>query len=55
MSICRDLEDFIAAPSAPEEAWPKLRGLALEAADAMGEENLSWHGLVRRERDVLPA
>ena len=55
MSICRDLEDFIAAPSAPEETWPKLRVLALEAADAMGEENLSWHGLVRRERDVLPA
>jgi hypothetical protein len=55
MSICRDLEDFIAAPSVPEEAWPKLRVLALEAADAMGEENLSWHGLVRRERDVLPA
>ena len=55
--INNKLDKFIEAPpSVPEDKdWRNVRDLAREAADAMGEENLSWHGLVRRERDVLPA
>jgi len=32
----------------------KVRRLARQAADAMNEENQRWHGLLRRQRDVLP-
>ena len=55
--INKSLDRFIEAPpSVPEDDdWRRVRELARDAADAMGEENLSWHGLVRRERDVLPA
>ena len=55
--INKNLDSFIEAPpSVPEDDdWRTVRRLARDAADAMGEENLSWHGLVRRERDVLPA
>jgi hypothetical protein len=38
----------------PPEAWKEVRGLAYAAANAMGRENTSWHGLVRRYRDELP-
>ena len=31
-----------------------VRRLAFAATDAMGRENTSWHGLVRRYRDELP-
>jgi hypothetical protein len=40
-------------PSA-DNAWSQVRALAFEAAEAMGRENSSWHGLVRRYRDDLP-
>ncbi len=35
------------------EAWSEVRRLAYNAARAMGRENTSWHGLVRRYRDDL--
>lgn|SRR5215831_4542896 len=35
-------------------AWREVRHLASEAAKAMGQENTSWHGLVRRYKDDLP-
>lgn len=38
----------------PEEAWGAVRRLSFRAAEAMGGENTSWHGLVRRYRDDLP-
>jgi hypothetical protein len=37
-----------------DNAWSHVRHLAFEAAEAMGRENTSWHGLVRRYRDDLP-
>jgi hypothetical protein len=41
---------------APDEtaAWREVRHLTFEAAKAMGQENTSWHSLVRRYRDDLP-
>lgn len=36
------------------ESWTQVRRLAFAAAEAMGRENSSWHGLVRRYRDDLP-
>jgi hypothetical protein len=39
---------------ASQEAWQEVRRLAFAAAEAMGRENSSWHGLVRRYRDDLP-
>jgi hypothetical protein len=36
------------------DAWSHVRHLAFEAAESMGRENSSWHGLVRRYRDDLP-
>jgi hypothetical protein len=55
--INKSLDRFIEAPPSVSEDgdWTMVRELALAAADAMGEENVSWHGLVRRERDVIPA
>ena len=44
----------VATVTPPDEAWSVLRRLAFEAAEAMGRENTSWHGLVRRYRDDLP-
>jgi len=41
-------------PAGDVDAWRKVRRLAFEAAEAMGRENSSWHGLVRRYQDVLP-
>lgn len=35
------------------EAWAQARRLTFQAAEAMGRENSSWHGLVRRYRDDL--
>ncbi len=42
------------ATASDVDAWRKVRRLAFEAAEAMGRENSSWHGLVRRYQDVLP-
>jgi hypothetical protein len=53
-TIQNELAGLLKEP-ASEQTWQRLRGLALRAADAMGRENTSWHGLVRRERDGLPA
>jgi hypothetical protein len=37
----------------PDQAWRALRDFALRASDAMGNENTSWHSLVRREKDEV--
>ena len=42
-----------AAPSS-SKAWQEVRTLTYRAAEAMGEENSSWHNLVQRYRDELP-
>ena len=41
-------------PPVEQDAWHEVRRLAFEAANAMGRESTSWHGLVRRYRDELP-
>jgi hypothetical protein len=50
------LAEIIEANPAAEdaEAWRKVRRQTFLAAEAMGRENSSWHGLVRRFQDVLP-
>ena len=40
--------------SVGEDGWREVRRLTAAADDAMGRENTSWHGLVRRHRDELP-
>jgi hypothetical protein len=49
-------EDLTAIEEMPpgEESWTQMRRLAFAAAESMGRENSSWHGLVRRYRDDLP-
>jgi hypothetical protein len=41
-------------PPPAENLEREVRRLAFAAAEAMGSENRSWHGLVRRYRDELP-
>jgi hypothetical protein len=55
-SLTKIDEDLAKAAEATpsEEAWGTMRRLAFRAAEAMGGENTSWHGLVRRYRDDLP-
>jgi hypothetical protein len=53
-SIDAALVEFLKAPTDTPEAWTEVRRLAYAAANAMGRENTSWHGLVRRYRDELP-
>lgn len=53
-SIDAALVAFLKEPKDTPEAWSEVRALAYEAANAMGRENTSWHGLVRRYRDDLP-
>jgi hypothetical protein len=53
-SIDVSLAKFLEAPKDTPEAWTELREFAYAAANAMGRENTSWHGLVRRYRDELP-
>jgi hypothetical protein len=49
------LKKLIDSPPPVElDAWREVRRLAFEAANAMGRESTSWHGLVRRYRDELP-
>jgi hypothetical protein len=52
--LAEELAQTMAQTMRPEQAWPALRALALRAADTMGRENTSWHGVVRRHRDTLP-
>ncbi len=49
------LTDMTCCPHLTEKDWPAIRALTLRAAEAMGQENTSWHGLVRLQRDGLPA
>jgi hypothetical protein len=46
---------IVEAPRERVAAMETVRDLALDAAEAMGSENVSWHALLRRERDTLPA
>ncbi|HEX8168344.1 MAG TPA: hypothetical protein VF601_21475 [Beijerinckiaceae bacterium] len=58
--IAEALDNLIKHPPSPEdapavkEAWREVRRLASKAAETMGQENASWHGLVRRYQDELP-
>ena len=55
--INKALSKLIDSPPAlprVDDAWRAARRLAFEAAEAMGRENTSWHGLVRRYKDELP-
>jgi hypothetical protein len=49
------LTEIIGRPTETDESWAEIRDLAFRAAEAMGRENQSWHGLVRLQRDTLPA
>jgi hypothetical protein len=49
------LHEIIHRPPTSATAWADARSLAFRAADAMGRENQSWLGLVRLQRDTLPA
>lgn len=49
-----ELVALIRPPADEAAAWREVRHLTFEAARAMGQENTSWHGLVRRYRDDLP-
>lgn len=53
--IQRALHEVIHRPVLNAKDWGETRGLAFRAADAMGRENQSWLGLVRLQRDTLPA
>lgn len=46
--------ELIEKPPPGEDGWREVRRLTAAADDAMGRENTSWHGLVRRHRDELP-
>jgi hypothetical protein len=48
-----DLQALMRAPPPVALAWSEVRRLAYSASTAMGRENTSWHGLVRRYRDDL--
>jgi hypothetical protein len=48
-----DLQALMKAPPPAPQAWSEVRRLAYSASTAMGRENTSWHGLVRRYRDDL--
>jgi hypothetical protein len=48
-----DIEVLLKASPPIEQAWSEVRRLAYSASRAMGRENTSWHGLVRRYRDDL--
>lgn len=53
--IAKELEALLGKEQADTaEYWSKLRGLAVSAAQVMGQENLSWHHLLQRERASLP-
>jgi hypothetical protein len=52
--IAQSLDALIKSADSSTKAWHEVRALAYEAAKAMGAENSSWHGLVRRYRDELP-
>jgi hypothetical protein len=54
-TIDTSIKSFLKAPSNTREAWSQVRDLADAAANRMGNENTSWHVLVRRYRDDLPA
>lgn len=53
--IDTSLRRLIDAPGVDEKDWEEVRSLAYKSTNAMGSENQSWHGLVRRYRDELPA
>ena len=52
--IAQSLDELIKSAASSRSTWQEVRALAYAATDAMGAENTSWHGLVRRYRDELP-
>lgn len=52
--VSEALSSLIDAKLPPREGWRRIRDLAVTAAVAMGDENTSWHSLVRREREEIP-
>ncbi|GEM_PF-1846248 len=50
-----ELTDLTCRPTLTDTDWPTIRSLTFRAAEAMGQENTSWHGQVRLQRDSLPA
>jgi hypothetical protein len=52
--IGQALGKLIKAAASSSKAWQEVRTLTYRAAEAMGEENSSWHNLVQRYRDELP-
>jgi hypothetical protein len=52
--IAQALAKLIKAAPSSSKAWHDVRTLTYRAAEAMGEENSSWHNLVQRYRDELP-
>lgn len=56
LSAIHDTLDTLAgAPPASDIAWRQVRAEAAHAANVMGSENITWHSLVRRQRDDIPA
>lgn len=51
--IEQQLTQLIDADPLPSDIGPHIRALATRAAHDMGNENTSWHSLVRRQRDVI--
>ncbi len=49
------LTDIIGKVSHTNEDWLAISNLTLRAARAMGQENTSWHGQVRLQREGFPA
>jgi hypothetical protein len=49
------LTELVHRPALTALSWPEIRQRTFQAADAMGRENQSWLGLVRLQRDTLPA
>jgi len=49
------LVEIIHRAAVDERSWPAIRQRTFRAAEAMGRENQSWLGLVRLQRDTLPA
>lgn len=53
--LAHDLDRLGKSTLSDEVRWAELRSLTESAAEVMGRENSSWHGLVSRYTDELPA
>jgi hypothetical protein len=53
--VKKDLDALSQSQANETDDWHSLQRLAIKASEAMAQENLSWHGLLRREKDHVPA